>query len=256
MEDSESDRTAVIRSSDSDRKPLRSRKRPRQAPSRLADDSEAVLRKLSKQQRFLYLVQIAVFVSHILVTVTMVGRLPDAAFLMVFHGVVSPLAPMLYVMGCVSALYGYLSVFRSDAENIPIGARARWFRRYMRWNKFFLATWFLATLGSVFGCWQFVFVQTIDDTFPRDQILKDRQIQSIIRLLIINLPEVLRDLTRLHNITAKTSPLDFVGLVGKYFYAFFFLATAFPAGILYYALRRQRRFYAIRFSKDMFSRAH
>ena len=155
---------------------------------------------------------------------------------------------MLYVIGTVSAIYGYLSIFRKDAENIPVTARASWFRRYIRWNKFFFSTWILATVASVFGCWQFVFAQRIDEVFPREEIVRDSDVMSIIRLLIVNIPEVLRDLTLEHGITAKTPPLDFVGIVGKYFYAFFFVATLFPGAFLYYAIRRQRQYYTLRFS--------
>lgn len=211
------------------------------------NDDEVVPHSEQKKQNLIFLVHSVTWLSHMCVTIGIVGYLPVARPLMFFHGILSPATLILYCVGALSFIYGYLSMYRVG-KNITDDRRAQWFRRYMRTNKLLALVWVFATLSMIFGCWEFKYVQTLENKYPIKE-LKEQVYEPIVKQVILALSEQLYRLEQLHQITPASPPLNLVGFVGEYFYIAIIVITIIPVALMLYTQRFQRRYYTLRFIK-------
>jgi hypothetical protein len=200
----------------------------------------------TKLQNLIYFGHILATVGHFIVTLYLMGRHPEVQRILIFHGIISPVHFILYGLGFMSAIYGYLGMYRHK-DGITLQRRAQWYRRYMRSNKYFALVWVFATLYSIFGCWQFLYAQTLDEEYPTQEILKSPEYQPIIKQIIFGLPYLMIRLRKEFGITNETPPLNMVGLMGKYYLAAGVFFTALPLALMITSLHWQRRYYAMRF---------
>ena len=207
------------------------------------------LERLTKRQKWIYIGIMFSVIIHGLSTLILLVKLPPAAFLMVFHGIVSPSTLIFYIVGTLSGIYGYASLF-SKSERLSEERRASCFRYYLRANKLILLVWILASQGTVFGCWKHIFAQNLDKQIPFDELVGMAHMDTIVRLTIVSMPRLLDELTLEHGITATTPPLNWLGVVGSHYIVFLFVFTVFPACLFFWAIRVQRKYYAIRFMSN------
>lgn len=208
-----------------------------------------VVERLTRRQKWIYIgIALSLFIHSIFSFIALL-RLPPAAFLMVFHGIVSPSTLILYIVGVLSATYGYVSLF-SKSGTMREERRASCFRYYLRANKLILLVWILASQGTAFGCWKFVFAQNMDKQFPFDKLVGMAHMDTIVRLTITSMPHLLDDLTSEHGITANTSPLNLVGIVGQHYIVFILIFTVIPVALMFWAIITQRKYYAVRFMSN------
>lgn len=220
----------------------------RQRPGRGPPDSTSIGR-LTKGQKWIFLSFMLSLLLHITSTLLVILMLRPAAFLMVFHGIVSPSTLILYVVGALSGIYGYGAIFTND-EWLSEERRSALFRYYMRANKLILLVWILASQGTVFGCWKYVFALNLDKQIPFEDLVGMAHMDTIVRLTIVSMPSLLDDLTLEHGITATTPPLNWLGVIGSHYVVFLLVFTAFPTCLFWWGIRAQRRYYTMRFMSN------
>ena len=244
--------TPNIDSSDRENAPLKGRLKRRlkleegDKTKRLVNANGEQVEKLTKAQKWIFLAISFGIVANFLGAAGMLLRLPPAYFVLIFHGVISPSSIILCVVGIVSMFYGYLSMY-SNTPSMTEDRRALFFRRYLRVNKLLLLVWILATVSTVFGSWKYIFAQNLDKRYRSEDLLKRPNLDTLVRITILMMPHLLDEISELLNVTPTTPPLDFVTLVGRYFYIFIFVFTVIPVVLLVFAIRSQRKYYVARF---------
>ena len=213
----------------------------------LLDDYESAATPRDQTiQTIIYFGQLILLIIHLSVSLYLLGRLPAASGMLLFHGIFGPVTIILYITGLLSFVNGYLSMYRRQPV-ISRARRAQWFRRYMRVNKYLVLVWILATLSSVFGCWGFNYAQELDVEYPPEKLAKATRFEPIVKQIIIGLPEALKRLEDDYGITPTTPPLDAIGTAGRFYYVTALFITFLPAVLLLVGIHFQRRFYALKF---------
>jgi hypothetical protein len=197
-------------------------------------------------QRIIYFLIMLYVVLHIVTSLILLTKLPKASFLVVFNGIVSPTTFILFVVGFMSCVYGWLALFR-DPIRRTTEMDARWFRRYIRMNRYLLLVSILSTQATVFGCWKFIFAQDLDKRFPQSKLAKDKRYQLLVRRVIQALPKILVELEEIEGITPDTPPLGLMRFVGINYILCLFLLSVLPGILLYVAIWAQRKYYRSRF---------
>lgn len=208
----------------------------------LQDDIQGNYERDKSLQNHMYRFQVFLSFLHCIGTIYLLSRNQGVTFIVFFHGIVSPVTFVLYGIGIASAIYGFLGMYRKN-ELIPFERRAQWFRYYIRSNIVFLIVWVLSALGTIFGCWTFVYVERMPDYFPPDELVKSLDYEVIIKQLILHFPRMLEILEALFGLDRNDPPVQWFWPVGKYYYMSLIFLVAIPAGLLYLCIRRQRNFY-------------
>lgn len=201
-------------------------------------------------QNIAFAVQLALLLFHLIWCCMCVTLQPNATFLVLFHGVVSPICAVLHLSASLSLIFCFLAIYRRESVHVSIQRQAQWYRRHMRMTKFVLLLWILSSCTTIFGCWMYNYAIHMEENMPINSIYATREYISVIKQILIGVSLLQGDLEHMYGITSDMQPLKTIKFIGQYFYLAGLLFTVVPSAILFICVQVQRKYYAYRFSID------
>lgn len=194
--------------------------------------------------------QASLLLSNCIFNIYCAAVRPEVTFLMIFHGVVSPVCVILFCCGVMSIGSGIMAVNPPKAFDSSVDRSAQWYRRYMRSSMYVVLLWILSTLTTVFGCWMYSYGTQLGTLYPKAELYASNEYSLVMKQILIGVSSLGSELEIREGITSRMQPLLLVKSIGDHYYIALVVYVLFPALLIWLSISFQRKYYAFRFANN------